>query len=120
MKRKVLVYLVGILLLAGLISCASIEEKWSELTPDQQARIVIDGLQDQLDNAFDSVKAQIGSKPEWKSKIVPAFDVANKALAGVIVIGKTQPLTPELVYAKVQNQINNVLNLCVQFGWVKK
>jgi len=120
MKKKVLVYLVGVLILAGLLSCASIEEKWKELTPDQQARIIIDGLQDQLDNTFDSAKAQIGAKPEWKAIAVPAFDVANKALADVIVIGKTKPITPEFVYAKVQNQINNVLNLCVQLGWVKK
>jgi hypothetical protein len=120
MKRKVLVCLLGVVLLACFISCSTIQEKWSALTPDQQARIIIDDLQGQLDNAFVSVKAQIGTKPEWKSTIVPAFDVANKALADVIAIGKTQPLTPELVYSKVQNQINNVLNLCVQFGWIKK
>jgi len=56
----------------------------------------------------------------WKGKIVPAFDTANKALKDVIDIGRTKPLTPDMIYAKVQNQVNNVLALLAQIGWVKK
>lgn len=118
MKSKRLFVLL--LVIPILLACANFQAKWDALTPDQKARIIISDLQGQLDNAFTSAKAQIGTKPEWKTKVIPAFDVANKALADVIAIGKTKPLTPEFVYAKVQNQINNVINLCVQLGWVKK
>mgnify|MGYP001566531432 CR=1 FL=1 len=120
MKRKVLVGLLAIVLLVG---CAGLQAKWAALTPDEKARIVISDLQGQLDNAFTQGKAYVAAKPElqvkWKSNIIPAFDVANKALASVIVVGKTKPLTPEFVYAQAQVQVTNVLNLLIQLGAIK-
>jgi hypothetical protein len=104
----------------SLVACAGVQGKWNALTPDEKARVVIGDIQDQLAITFDTAKAQIGNKPEWREKVVPAFDVANKALADVIILGKTKPLTPAMVYEKVQNQVTNVLNLCIQLGWVKK
>lgn len=118
--KRVKLTVVMFLVMIVLVSCAGVQEKWNQLTPDQKARIIIGDIQDQLSTVFDTAKAQIGHKPEWKAKVVPAFDVANKALADVIALGKAQPLTPAMVYEKVQNQVNNVLNLCIQLGWVKK
>jgi len=119
MRRNLQWFLVMIVLMS-LVACATTQEKWNKLTPNEKARIVIGDIQGQLNGAFDSAKLQIGYKPEWKTKVVPAFDVANKALADVIQIGKTKPLDPAMVYAMVQNQVSNVLNLCVQLGWIKK
>jgi len=119
-KVKFLAVLAMVVLLVG---CAGIEEKWGELTPDQKARIVIDDLQGQLDNAFNQCLALVVAKPElrdkWKTQINPAFDLANKALGSVIAIGKTKPLTPEFVYAQVQTQITNALNFAIQIGAIK-
>jgi len=121
MKYKIVYFQLLILVLAiSLNSCSGIQDKWNKLTPDEKARIVIGDIQDQLNNVFDTAKAQIGHKPEWREKVIPAFDLANKALGDVIILGMMKPLTPAMVYEKVQNQVNNVLNLCIQLGWVKK
>jgi hypothetical protein len=123
MKRKVLIGMLAVVLLAGLLSCAGLQAKWSALTPDEKARIVINDLQGQLDNAFTQGKAYIAVTPtaqaQWRTQIVPAFDVANKALASIILIGKTKPLTPEFVYAQAQAQVTNVLNLLIQLKAIK-
>ena len=119
-KFKFLAVLVMVLLLVG---CAGIQAKWGALTPDEKARVVISDLQGQLDNAFTQGKTYVAAKPElqaqWKAKIIPAFDVANKVLASVILVGKTKPLTPEFVYAQAQAQVTNVLNLLIQLGAIK-
>lgn len=121
MRKLRVVSVLLVLLLA--VSCASLQEKWNILTPDEKARIIINDLQDQLTHAFDTGKAYVTAKPEyqekWKSEIVPAFDVANKTLASVITMGKTKPLTPDIVYNQVQGVVTNVLNLLIQIGALK-
>ncbi len=119
MKRKAIPFLILIVLLT-CFACAGIQAKWQVLTPDAKARIVISDLQGQLDNLFTQGKAYVTANPskqvEWKNKVNPSFDVANKALADVIAIGKTKPLTPDFVYARVQNSINLVLSLLNTLG----
>ena len=123
MKRKFVPLFLSVILLATLVSCVELQEKWRALTPDQKAQVIIGDIQGQLTNAFNTGKAYIATKPEyqekWKTQIVPAFDIANKALASVIVLGKTKPLTPEFVYAQVQPQVTNVVNLLILIGAIK-
>ena len=123
MKRKFVHLFLSVILLASLVSCVGLQEKWGALTPDQKAQVIIGDIQGQLTNAFNTGKAYIATKPEyqekWKTQIVPAFDIANKALASVIVLGKTKPLTPEFVYAQVQPQVTNVVNLLILIGAIK-
>lgn len=126
MRRKgftLIELLIVIVVIFTLVSCAGIQAKWQALTPDQKARIVIGDFQGQLDNAFTQGKAYVASKPDlqvkWKAQIVPAFDVANKAIASVIALGKTKLLTPDFVYTQVQAQVTNVLNLLIQIGAIK-
>lgn len=119
-KVRLVIPLFLVLLLVACAYFQDIQKKWNELTPDEQARVIINGLQDQLDVAFDQAKLQIGNKPEWKTKVVPAFDVANKTLGDVIAIGKTGSITPELVYSKIGNLVVNALALAKQYGWIKK
>jgi len=122
MRKLRMIFVLVILL--GNIACAGLQAKWNALTPDEKARIVVNDLQDQLANAFDTGKAYVSANPqfqaEWRDKIVPAFDVANKALASVIAIGKTKSITPEFVYKEVQGLVTNVLNLLVKIGAIKK
>jgi len=123
MKRKFVPLFLSVILLVTLVSCVELQEKWKALTPDQKAQVIIGDIQGQLTNAFNTGKAYIATKPEyqekWKTQIVPAFDIANKALASVIVLGKTKPLTPEFVYAQVQPQVTNVVNLLILIGAIK-
>lgn len=118
-KVKFLVFLALIV----LVACAGIQAKWNALTPDEKARIILNDFQGQLDNAFTQGKAYVTAKPElqvkWKTQIIPAFDVANKAIASAITLGKTKPLSPDVIYAQVQGQVTNVLNLLIQLGAIK-
>lgn len=116
-------FIIPLLLVLSLVACAGIQTKWNALTPDEKARIIINDLQGQVDNAFTEGKAYVAAKPElqakWKTQIIPAFDVANKAIASAITLGKTKPLTPDIVYAQAQAQVTNVLNLLIQMGAIK-
>ncbi len=118
MKKRLI--FVPIILACFLMGCAGVQQKWEALTPDLKARVVINDLQGQLDNLFTQGKAYVTKNPsvyaEWKVKVVPAFSVANKALADVILIGRTKTLTPDMVYAKAQGQINNVVALLAIWG----
>jgi len=122
MKRHIKLFLVMTILLA-MVACATTQAKWNALTPDEKARIVIGDIQGQLDNAFNTGKTYITANPKyqdkWQKEIIPAMDVANKALAGVITLSRTKPLTPDVVYATVQAQVNNVLALLIQIGAIK-
>lgn len=119
MKRAKVILLAVVLLLA-LVSCAGIQEKWNKLTPNEQARIILNGLQDQLTIAFDQCKVQIGNKLEWKTKVVPAFDIANKSIAKVYELGNSPILTPQMVLEKVQAQVDEALQTALKYGWIKK
>ena len=116
-------FVLPLLLCLVLIACAGLQDKWNALTPDEKARIIIGDIQGQLDNAFTQGKAYVTTKPQyaekWKKEIVPSFSVANQSLASVIAIGKTKPITPEFVYARVMIEVTNVLNLLISIGMIK-
>ena len=119
MKRK----LFAIWLMLLLVACAGVQEKWNTLTPDQKARVVINDLQAQLDKKFDETKAYVALKPElqavWKSDIVPAFDVANRALKSSMVLAQAGKIGPDQVYATVSPLMANVVNLLLKYKIVK-
>jgi len=123
MRKRISLFLVMVVMMAMVGACAGVQEKWNALTPDEKARIVIGDVQAQINTLFDTGKAYVTANPKyqdiWKSKIVPAFSVANQSLASVITLGKTKPLNPELVYAQVMGQVNNVLALLIQIGAIK-
>lgn len=101
----------------------SLQDQWSKLTPDQQARVVIGGLQKQLDLQFDQAKVIVAANPQyapvWKSEIVPLFDKANKALKALAETAITVQLTPEAVYAKMQPMINELAIKLMSIGMQK-
>ncbi len=113
-----------LLLVLVLVSCAELQKKWNALTPDEKARVIINDLQDQLTDAFDTGKAYVVANPKyqdrWKNEIVPAFDLANKSLASVVKMGQSQTLTPALVYKEVQGAVTNVMSLLIEIGAKKK
>jgi len=113
--------LVLLLFMLSLISCANIQEQWKKLTPDEQARIIMDQFQEQLTGLFDSTKAYVVLNApkydeKWKKEIAPAFDVANKGLAAAQKLAKDGNYTPEKVYLEVQPFINAVKKLIISIG----
>ena len=122
--RKVSIFLSILIMVFVLASCANIQVKWDSLTPDQQGRIVTSGIQKQIDNLFATGKAYVTANPTytdtWKTKAIPAFDVANKALGKYINLAKTgKPTTPEAVYAEMTPLIAAITAALVQMGAIK-
>lgn len=113
MKRLLAVTLIVMLFLAS--ACASIQQQWDKLTPDEKARVVIADMQKQLNTLFDTGKQYVTLHPEaketWQTKAVPAFDLANKALAATIKISSTQGITPDEIYQVVTPLIDKVLQI---------
>ncbi len=116
-----IILLLTLFILGG---CATVQESWNKLTPDQKARVVINDLQSQLDTLFNTGKTYVTSNPQyqdkWKKQIVPAFDVANKGLRSATELAKTGQITPDQVYAQIQPLINSTINLLISIGGAKK
>ena len=123
MKRKVLMGMVNLVLLACLVSCAGIQEKWNVLTPDEKARIIVSDIQAQLNTLFDTSKAYVIANPKyqekWRTQIIPAFDLTNESLASAMILAKAGKITPDQVYAQVQPILNSLITLLVSIGAVK-
>jgi hypothetical protein len=94
---------------------------WDQLTPDQQARVVTYQFQSQVQNLFSIGKAYVAVRPEtvpqWKTAIVPAFDVANTALK--TFIDSKGSLSVDVVRAQLQPMINKILLLLAGLGVVE-
>jgi len=116
MRRKHLPSIIVSILLVLMVGCAS----WRLLTPDEKARASIDLMQTQLEEMFDTSKAYVDLHPEyvdkWKAEIVPAFDVANKTLADVAYLARTQDMTVAEVRAIIQPLINRIIFFLGQVG----
>ncbi len=121
-KRIKAVFAVLLMLLLSLYlsSCATIQDQWDKLTPDEQARIVIRGFQRNLTNLLVSTEAYVKANPKysdsWKNKILPVAELVKKSLDSLIDIKQTPKLTPDLVYAKVQPLMNELILLIAQIG----
>ncbi len=126
-KRKNLKLLFLVPVIFALAGCSLFtpppaDQFWNNLNPDQKARIIIDGLQTKLGILFDNGKTYIVVHPQyqqdWQKKIVPAFDLANKAIKDQITLGKAGALNPDNVYLSLQPLVNQVVLYLVQIGAV--
>lgn len=117
MNKKGLGKFIVLFLLIFVVGCAA----WSTLTRDEKARAVVDLMQTQLEEMFDQSKAYLDLHPEyqdkWKTEIVPAFDVANKTLADVAHLAKSQPMTAAQIRAVVEPLIGRIICLLGQIGY---
>jgi hypothetical protein len=115
----VVVLLVSLL----LFSCAGIQGKWNALSPDEKARVVVSGMQNQLENLFDTGKAYVGANPQykevWKTRAVPAFDLANSTLRAVEVTAQVKGTAPAAIYQQMQPLIDKVMSLLIEIGAIK-
>lgn len=118
-RRTLLYRLLMVVLLMFLVSCASMKDRWDNLTPQEQAQIVLNGLQDQLNLWFDAGKSFVATDPikykqEWKTKIVPLFDVANQAIKDAVVYKKS----PGQVYSEVSPTVEKAVTALRSWGVV--
>lgn len=119
---------VGLIILLttclSLSACAGLQQSWDKLTPDQQARIIINGLQSNLTAKFEQAKVYVDLnpqyKPVWKGKIVPAFDEANQTLRGMTLLLSGAKLKPEEVYIKIKPKLDQILLYLIEIGLEKK
>jgi hypothetical protein len=115
--QRIVVLVLALFLVA---SCAALKPKWNNLTPDEKARIILDGMQEQLNGLWNTANAYVAANPQyqdmWKVNGIPAFDAANKAIRSTVEIAMTEKITPNIVYDKVQPAINSVIGFLVSVG----
>lgn len=124
--KKRLAGLIVVLFL--LVSCtAALQESWNNMSSADQAKVVISGFQDQLNDNWRIAKAYVDARPAdvdlqatWKVSIVPAFDVANKAVFSATTLAAQDKITPDKVYANLLPVVQKVLDLLVARGIIKK
>lgn len=97
---KVAKVLTVFLVVMALISCSSIQQikqNWQDIKADEKARIICEFIQSELEITFDTAKNYVVMHPQfqadWKAKVVPAFDVANKTLASYMILAKANKVT---------------------------
>ncbi len=110
-----------IILLVAFIGCATLQQKWDKATDDEKARITISQTQKSLKNLFNAGKIFVELKPqyitEWKEKVIPAFDVANKVLADLIAKGnRGEKLLYLDVIAAIGTKANDIQKLLTAWG----
>ncbi len=119
MKRKVFPILLSLVLLA----CFSCATTTVQLTKDQEARILLNGIQVNLSTLFDTAKALVVASPKyqdvWKNKVNPAFDLANKTVKDALDLAKKGQYTPADIQAKVNPFITRLIVLLAQEGIIK-
>jgi len=120
MTKRVLIPLLLIVFLSGCAFFQTVQEKWDKMTPDEQARVVLSGLQKQLGTKFDEAKAIVDAnpayKPIWKGKVLPAFDKANLTLAKIQGMAMKWPITPEQVYAEFKPDLDKLILYLLELG----
>ncbi len=117
LPKKLVVVLCIMFLLAG---CATFQEKWNALERNEKARVIVAGVQTELESLFDAGKAYVDANPDkkdmWKKQVVPAFDTANKTIAAYIVfIGKGEA-TPEGAVNTLFPLLKSIVNLLAAMG----
>ena len=123
--RKIKFLLVFAVVLALLVGCgcASIAEKWGDLTPTEKSRLILGDLQDQLISLKRTGDAYCVIHPEalseYQAKVLPAISVANKMIKSAILVAATDPVTPAQIYASIVPVINAVSDLLVRLGVIK-
>jgi hypothetical protein len=100
--------------------CATIQKQWNTLTPQEQNRLILNGIQKELNNLFLDAESYVNANPqyekEWVDKILPAFNLANKTLRFVIVRNMTQSSSLADLLKQIQPLINDVKILLKGIG----
>jgi hypothetical protein len=109
-----------VIFLGGCQLFQTTQEQWNKMTPDEQSRVVISGLQKQLNTKFDETKLFVTGKPElqdtWKRNLVPAFDTCNKSLLKMKGLAEKGQMTPDQVYITFKPELDKLILYLLQIG----
>jgi hypothetical protein len=112
--RIVLMFII--LTLAGCQGCAAFRVKYNTLTPDEKARVNIEAVQDQLGIWFDAGKVFVDANPkylpEWKTKVIPTFDLVNGTIKTYIIYKKD----PSSTFTEVLPMMSKVIATLSSWG----
>lgn len=123
--RSTRMVMVLFLVMFLMTSCSlfkdqTLKESWNKLTPDEQARIIVGGFQNTLDTkvveGIALVKANPQIEPAWKTRVLPAFDKANKTLKSITELAQAGKITPEEVYTKFKQDFDQLILYALQIG----
>jgi hypothetical protein len=121
MKRKVVFGLLAMVMLAGLMGCATLQDKWNKATDDERARIIVSQTQSSLKIAFVTSQTFVAANPkykdEWKTKVIPMFETTNNILGDLIKKGQAgQKLTYIEVLAAVGSRVTDIVKAVQAWG----
>jgi len=129
MKRKMFISLMlfafCLLMFTG---CATLglgtsTKTFDQLTPDEQARVVISAIQSGSPLLFDVGKTVMIVKPEyqaaWKAAVIPGFNQINKLLLDLETRGKAgQVITMPVILTALQGRIAEITNIIASYGTI--
>lgn len=116
---QIIVFLIILcFLLAG---CATLQQKWSQATEDEKARLVLFGLQKSVKASLQTGISYITFHPEKKVelqiKVIPMFDAVNKILLYLEIKGASgQRLTVIGVSLAVVGRIAEIEAILTGWG----
>ncbi len=120
--RKRSLFLVMVLWMMFVLSgCASLQAKYDKATDDEKARIWVSQGQKSLTTLF--VSGQLAAekdakfKVEWKAKVLPSIDAANKVIGDIIAKGKAgEKFTPLQVTVLIMGRIKEIADALSAWG----
>lgn len=113
--------LIAIPLILFLVACCgTVKESWDNMSNNEKAVIIVSGLQTQLDGLFTIGKDYVNSHPDkqeiWKTKIIPAFDTANKTLLSCATLIGKENLSAEEIAETMIPLIKSIAELLKSMG----
>lgn len=120
MKRKVLIGFVSLVLLVGLMGCATLQQKWDKATDDERARIIIKQTQSSLKNVSILTATVVEKNPQykdaWKTKVLPMIETVSDILGDLIKKGQAgQKITYLEVLAAIGGRVTDII--AIVKGW---
>lgn len=112
-----------------LLSCTTTPttptKTFDQLTPDEQARVVVSAIQYGCDPLFDIGKGIMIVKPEylmvWKLAVVPSFDQLNKVLLDLETKGSQgQQIAMPVILQSVQGRIAEIISVVTRYGTLNR
>lgn len=128
-KSLLLFALCSMLFASFLAGCATVPttptKTFDQLTPDEQARVVISAIQDGSGILFDVGKGVMMVKPEyrtaWKIGVVPTFNEVNVILLNLENTGSQgQQITMPVILNSLQGRIAQIVSTVTQYGTITK
>lgn len=124
-NKKCLCYVFAVLALCSFcVSCGgNLAAQWGKLTLDEKSRVVLDGMQDQLDTSWKTGMDYVKKNPQysqtWVTEITPAFSTANKKLAEYMGLVSAGTKTPVQALTEMEPFLGKITELMKKIGIIE-